>query len=107
MMDEKIMELQSLVKELREKFEDKEAGLYTKAEFEEFAEKINARIDELETKLQRPQVGVADSVDEKREVFYKYVRHGLSALEPNEKKALIETGVVGSGGDTRSRSFDE
>ena len=38
-MDEKIYELQNLVKELRDKFEAKQEGLYTKAEFEEFAEK--------------------------------------------------------------------
>jgi len=43
-MDEKVVELQSLVKELREKFEQKEQGLYTKAEFEEFEAKINERI---------------------------------------------------------------
>ena len=98
-MDDRINELQSLVKELRDKFEAKQDGLYTKAEFEEFAAKVNARIDELETKLQRPAIGTNNEPDDKQEAFLKYVRHGLSALEPNERKALVETGTVGSGGE--------
>lgn len=98
-MDEKIYELQNLVKELRDKFEAKQEGLYTKAEFEEFAEKVNKRIDELETKLQRPRIDVPETPDEKKEIFFKYIRHGLSALEPTEKKKLVETGTVGSGGE--------
>lgn len=98
-MDEKIYELQNLVKELRDKFEAKQEGLYTKAEFEEFAEKVNKRIDELETKLQRPRIDLPETPDEKKEIFFKYIRHGLSALEPTEKKKLVETGTVGSGGE--------
>jgi len=90
-MDEKVVELQSLVKELREKFEQKEQGLYTKAEFEEFEKKINDRIAQLETMIKRPVV--ADSVAENSEnksVFFKFLREGKSAIEPTERKKLVE-----------------
>jgi len=90
-MDEKVVELQSLVKELREKFEQKEQGLYTKAEFEEFEKKINERIAQLETMIKRPVV--ADSAAENSEtksVFFKFLREGKSAIEPTERKQLVE-----------------
>lgn len=90
-MDEKVVELQSLVKELREKFEQKEQGLYTKAEFEEFEKKINDRIAQLETMIKRPVV--ADSAAENSEtksVFFKFLREGKSAIEPTERKKLVE-----------------
>jgi len=90
-MDEKVVELQSLVKELREKFEQKEQGLYTKAEFEEFEKKINDRIAQLETMIKRPVV--ADSVAENSEnksVFFKFLREGKAGLEPTERKKLVE-----------------
>jgi len=90
-MDEKVVELQNLVKELREKFEQKEQGLYTKAEFEEFEKKINDRIAQLETMIKRPVV--ADSVAENSEnksVFFKFLREGKSAIEPTERKKLVE-----------------
>jgi len=90
-MDEKVVELQSLVKELREKFEQKEQGLYTKAEFEEFEKKINERIAQLETMIKRPVV--ADSVAENSEnksVFFKFLREGKAGLEPTERKKLVE-----------------
>jgi len=90
-MDEKVVELQSLIKELREKFEQKEQGLYTKAEFEEFEKKINDRIAQLETMIKRPVV--ADSVAENSEnksVFFKFLREGKAGLEPTERKKLVE-----------------
>lgn len=91
-MDEKIIELQGLVKELREKFEAKEKGLYTKAEFEEFEKKINERIDELETAISRPPVGETkgDKPDEKKAAFFKFIREGRQGLTSDEYKALVE-----------------
>ena len=99
-MDEKIIELQKLIKELREKFEAKEKGFYSKAEFEEFQKKINERIDQLETMINRPPVP-GDSKDnrqpnEKKAAFFKFMREGKPALSPEEKKALVsdETGQI-------------
>lgn len=99
-MDEKIIELQKLIKELREKFEAKEKGLYTKAEFEEFQKKINERIDQLETMINRPPVP-GDGKDngqpsEKKAAFFKFMREGKGALSPEEAKALVsdETGQI-------------
>ena len=99
-MDEKIIELQKLIKELREKFEAKEKGLYTKAEFEEFQKKINERIDQLETMINRPPAP-GDSKDngqpsEKKAAFFKFMREGKGALRPEEAKALVsdETGQI-------------
>lgn len=92
-MDEKILELQRLIKELREKWEAKEKGLYTKAEFEEFQKKINERIDQIETMLKRPPVGgeakVAVQTSEKKAAFFKFMREGKSSLAPEEIKALV------------------
>lgn len=92
-MDEKIMELQKLIKELREKFEAKEKGLYTKAEFEEFQKKINERIEQLETMIKRPPVADggkdAGQPSEKKAAFFKFMREGKSALTPEEVKALV------------------
>lgn len=92
-MDEKILELQNLIKELREKFEAKEKGLYTKAEFEEFQKKINERIEQLETMIKRPPVADsgkdAGQPSEKKAAFFKFMREGKSALTPEEVKALV------------------
>lgn len=91
-MDEKFMELQGLVKELREKFEEKEKGLYTKAEFEEFEKKVNERIAEIETAMKRPIVGgnEGNKANESKAVFFKFMREGRAALSPEERKQLVE-----------------
>lgn len=92
-MDEKIIELQNLIKELREKFEAKEKGLYTKAEFEEFQKKINERIDQLETMIKRPptpnDTKDAGKPSEKKAAFFKFMREGKAALTHEEQKALV------------------
>ena len=99
-MEEKVLELQKLIKELREKFEAKEKGFYSKAEFEEFQKKINERIDQLETMINRPPAP-GDSKDngqpsEKKAAFFKFMREGKGALRPEEAKALVsdETGQI-------------
>lgn len=92
-MEEKVLELQKLIKELREKWEAKEKGLYTKAEFEEFAKKINERIDQLETAIKRPPLGGdgknAGQPSEKKAAFFKFMREGKAGLAPEEVKALV------------------
>lgn len=92
-MEEKVLELQKLIKELREKWEAKEKGLYTKAEFEEFAKKINERIDQLETMIKRPPVGGEGKGEgqpsEKKAAFFKFMREGKAALTPEEVKDLV------------------
>jgi HK97 family phage major capsid protein len=96
-MDEsKVIELQGLLKELREKHEEMKANVITKADFAERAEKLNARIDELETALNRPGGGEGDkgnSGDDAKEVskkaFFEYMRHGKAELGPDQRKALV------------------
>jgi len=95
MADEKILELQNLIKELREKFEAKEKGLYTKAEFQEFEAKINERISQIETMLKRPPIleggegKQGGEPSEKKKAFFKFMREGKAALTPEEQKALV------------------
>ncbi|WP_434642748.1 phage major capsid protein [Thermoanaerobacterium thermosaccharolyticum] len=93
-MDDKVLELQNLIKEMREKFEAKEKGLYTKAEFEEFEAKINERIAQLETMIKRPPMGDNGTKDngqpsERKSAFFKFMREGKSVLTPEEQKALV------------------
>jgi len=82
-------ELQKLVKELREKVEEKGR---TEAELKELQEKLNARIDELEAKMMRPPLGEAKSTEpsETKQIFFKFLRHGRTSLAPEERKALVE-----------------
>ena len=84
-----IDELQRLVKELRDKVEEKGR---TEAELKELQERLNARIDELEAKLMRPPLGETKSVEpsETKQVFFKYLRNGKAGLAPDERKALVE-----------------
>lgn len=95
MADEKTLELQNLIKELREKFEAKEKGLYTKAEFQEFEAKINERISQIETMLKRPPIleggegKQGGEPSEKKKAFFKFMREGKAALTPEEQKALV------------------
>ncbi len=67
------------------------------AETKEAIDKAHARIDELETKLQRQTVPAPGSPEPESEeakaskaAFYKYIRHGVVALAPEERKALVE-----------------
>lgn len=84
-----IDELQRLVKELRDKVEEKGR---TEAELKEVQERLNTRIDELEAKLMRPPLGETKSVEpsETKQAFFKYLRNGKAGLAPEERKALVE-----------------
>jgi len=62
-------------------------------------DKINARIDELEIKLQRqslPGAGTPNSEEKSEEdkarsaAFYKFMRGGIASMNPDERKALVE-----------------
>ncbi len=69
------------------------------AETKERDEKLNARLDELDTKLQRMAIptaiekvdgGLTPEAKARKDAFYKFVRGGVSNLEPDERKALVE-----------------
>ncbi len=67
------------------------------AETKATIDKLNERIDELEVKLQRQTIpGAGDQptkTDEDKarsSAFYKWVRGGITALDPTERKALVE-----------------
>ena len=87
-MDE-IKEMQLLVKELREKWEQTQEGLFSKSEFKEFEEKVNSRIDELELTIKRPPAGESKEDDFQKKAFFKFMREGKQALTPEETKALV------------------
>ena len=63
------------------------------AETKATIEKINSRIDGLEVKLQRTALP-GNAPDEKKiaqnATFYKWIRGGKAALEPSERKSLVE-----------------
>src|SRR5690606_5944374 len=97
---DKVQELHGLIKELREKFEEKQQGLISASEFKEFETKINERIDQLETMINRPPVPEGakgnEEPSDKKSAFFRFMREGKGALSPEEKKALVsdETGQI-------------
>ena len=116
-----VEEQKKIVDEIRQKQEDVEKGKFTKAEAEEFETKANTRFDELttkieemkklseriddiETKMNRPGNSPNDrdggSVETK--AFEKWLRFGEKALSPDDVKALKppEQKVLTITGDT-------
>jgi len=90
-MEEKIVELNKMINELRKKLEEKEAGRITEAQFKEFEEKINKRIDEIEVALRRPAVESARTEsNEAKAAFFKYLRTGRI-----ETKAFLVENATG------------
>jgi HK97 family phage major capsid protein len=82
------------MKSANEKRDDeiKKFGTATQ-ETENLVKKLNDRIDELESKLQRPGAGEpgqskGGEMNDTDKAFMKYVREGKSALSPEERKAL-------------------
>ena len=91
--------VQSAVDEMHKKTDQaiEEAKKYGEplAETKATIDKLNARIDELEEKIQKQTVPSAtdtQTVESKASnaAFYKWVRGGMSALTPEERKALVE-----------------
>lgn len=87
----KLIEEQGVAfKELRTKVEDLASGRITKAEFMEAEEKINNRLDEIETRMNRPGLS---QPEKGKSMYHKslmtYLRKGNDALTPDERKALI------------------
>ena len=73
------------------------------AETKATIDKLNERIDELEVKLQRQAIPSAGNPDPQTEeakarsaAFFKWLRGGKVAMEPQERKALVEneTGLI-------------
>lgn len=88
-MEAKLQEIQQLVSELRTRFEEAEAGKFSKSEFAEFNTKVSARLDELETKLNRPPVSEQQKdggPTEGVKAFWKWMKKG--ALLPDEEKVM-------------------
>lgn len=85
-----ISEFQSLVKGLREKFEDSQKGLCTKADLEAYQAKMAEKFTEIETKLNRPGVETREPSQPSaaKAAFWKYAREGVAGLT-REEKALI------------------
>lgn len=90
MVEDKVMEIQGLLKQLREKYEDFQKNVISKAEFTQLEEKINGRIDMLETALNRPGVAGANAKDvTKARAFFEYVRKGKAEMPSDLKTALV------------------
>ena len=90
MVDDKVIEIQGLLKQLREKYEDFQKNVISKADFEQIEEKINNRIDALETALNRPAAGGVDVKDgTKARAFFEYVRKGKAEMPSDLKTALV------------------
>jgi HK97 family phage major capsid protein len=97
MADEKntLVELKGLFEEFKQTNDQREAEIKKYGEAlsstVEKLEKMNSRMDELETKLNRPAQGENKEVDpniEKKRAFDLYLRKGIEELIP-EKKALV------------------
>lgn len=90
MLDDKVIEIQGLLKQLREKYEDFQKNVISKADFVQIEEKINNRIDALETALNRPIAGGANVKDgTKARAFFEYVRKGKAEMPSDLKAALV------------------
>ena len=90
MLDDKVIEIQGLLKQLREKYEDFQKNVISKADFVQVEEKINNRIDALETALNRPVAGGVDVKDgTKARAFFEYVRKGKAEMPSDLKAALV------------------
>ena len=90
MVEDKVMEIQGLLKQLREKYEDFQKNVISKADFTQLEEKINGRIDALETALNRPGVAGANAKDvTKAKAFFEYVRKGKAEMPSDLKTALV------------------
>lgn len=98
-----IEENQKLVKEIRTKNEELDKNMFTKAEFKEFEEKIDAQflankelIEKLQTEAKRPGAGdiKAEEDAEKalhKKAFFNFLRkESKSEMDPEERKALVE-----------------
>lgn len=90
MLDDKVIEIQGLLKQLREKYEDFQKNVISKADFVQVEEKINNRIDALETALNRPVAGGVNVKDgTKAQAFFEYVRKGKAEMPSDLKAALV------------------
>ena len=97
MADEKnaLIELKGLFEEFKKVNDQRETEIKkygdALADTKEKLEKMNARMDELETKFNRPAYGETKEVDsniEKKQAFEQYLRKGIV---PADKKALVES----------------
>lgn len=96
-----IDENQKLVKELRDKHEETEKQMFTKAEFKEFEDKVDAQflankelIEKLQVEAKRPAPVAGELSPEKalaKKAFFNFLRRDSKQnLDPEEQKALVE-----------------
>lgn len=97
-----IDENQKLVKEIREKNEDLDKNMFTKSEFKEFEDKIDAQflankdlIEKLQTEIKRPGAGDTDPKEAEKvlakKAFFNFLRKDRRGeMEAEEQKALVE-----------------
>ena len=87
-MNAQLEEVKKLVVDLREEWEKAQKGYMPISDFKTFQEKIETRLDELETKLTRPPVSNKEGVEMSKEMkaFDAWLRKG--ELTPEEKKVL-------------------
>lgn len=87
-------ESNKILVDLRTKFEDVEKNRITKSDFEAFRTNVDARWGEIETELARIKTpaGQVEEKSEKDRIYHKafdtYLRKGIGALQPEERKVL-------------------
>lgn len=92
-----IAELHTLVDDLHTKFEDVQKGRLTQADIADAEKKLNDRIDELETKLQRPRLSQAEekskAVTAHRKSLNDWLRKG-DKMAPESAENLLRFGSI-------------
>lgn len=99
-LEKEITELHKNVGEFRTRFEQFEKGIFTKADFKEFEEKIGPRISALETVVSRPALQTAEPGDgearegaaEYKHAFFNCIRTGK--LQLDQKAAAYATNLA-------------
>ncbi len=89
----------TITAETKESIDKVQADITSLSKEMEEMRKEKARIDDLEVKMQRGTIPspngnggsvASDEAKFRKDSFYKYVRHGITALTPDEQKALVE-----------------
>ncbi len=109
-MQEEVNKIAKLVADERKKYEDLVKGRITEADFKAYQEKshteeeaIKARLDDLETKMNRPlfpgpgETGADKKPSEEMKAFLKWIREDKQGLGPEELKVMKISDDVSAG----------
>jgi HK97 family phage major capsid protein len=109
-MQQEVDKIAKLISDERKKYEDFTKGRITEAEFKAYQEKshtdeeaIKARLDDLETKMNRPpspgpgETGADKKSSEEMKAFLKWVREDKQGLGPEELKVMKISDNVSAG----------